>query len=171
MIFSKHTHCSNCGTQYQELNWPRICHECKAHVFNNPKPVSICVQPVTDDGIRKGLVVAQRAIDPYAGGWALVGGYMEHDDDDVFFAACREFNEETGLTFRPPFSIVFNMNNKHGSVLTFIETKAVMGYDEFLNHTLCKENLRLDIMWDIGMYELCFPSHREVAEKWFRNNQ
>ena len=55
-----------------------------------------CVVFGFDEGELKVLLV-QRGLDPYAGKWALPGGFV-HIDETLEEAALRELQEETGIT-------------------------------------------------------------------------
>jgi 8-oxo-dGTP diphosphatase len=55
-----------------------------------------CVVFGLDDGDLKVLLI-QRDLPPFAGGWALPGGFV-HVDEDLETAARRELEEETSLT-------------------------------------------------------------------------
>jgi 8-oxo-dGTP diphosphatase len=42
------------------------------------------------------ILLIQRAINPFKNSWALPGGFV-NEDENVYQAACRELNEETGM--------------------------------------------------------------------------
>ncbi len=46
------------------------------------------------------ILLIKRKNDPYAGQWALPGGFVE-TDEEVITAAARELEEETGIVRRP----------------------------------------------------------------------
>jgi len=65
--------------------------------YKYPRPaLSVdCVVFGLDEASLKVLLI-QRDLEPYRGGWALPGGFV-HVDEDVDRAAMRELREETGL--------------------------------------------------------------------------
>lgn len=66
-----------------------------------PRPVTpvLTVDAVISDA-EKGVLLIQRARHPYAGHWALPGGFVE-EGETVEQACTREAKEETGLTVEP----------------------------------------------------------------------
>jgi 8-oxo-dGTP diphosphatase len=59
--------------------------------------VDLVVLSVRDDDLV--VLVVRRGVRPYAGRWALPGGFV-HPDEDILDAAERELAEETGLSAR-----------------------------------------------------------------------
>jgi ADP-ribose pyrophosphatase YjhB (NUDIX family) len=64
--------------------------------WSNPLPVAVVLLPVAYADGRRGLVVVRRAIEPFLGGLALPGGFIE-TGESWQEAAVRELLEETGL--------------------------------------------------------------------------
>lgn len=67
------------------------------YTYEYPRP-SVAVDCVIFglDGTELKVLLIQRAHDPYAGHWALPGGFVDMDED-LDFAARRELEEETGM--------------------------------------------------------------------------
>jgi len=65
-------------------------------VYANPKP-AVCAL-ITDDAAR--ILLARRAVEPFAGYWDLPGGFVEEGEHPLD-ALRRELLEETGLEIEP----------------------------------------------------------------------
>ena len=71
------------------------------YCYDYPRPmvtVDLVVFAVAADGLR--ALFIKRKKDPFAGRWAIPGGYLEIDEP-IAFAARRELEEETGLKGLP----------------------------------------------------------------------
>lgn len=162
-------YCSECGTPYENLEWPRICSNCKHIFWKNPIPVVNVLQPIYDpvtNGV--GLAIAQRAIEPAKGRWAFVGGYVDMHDECLISAARREFREETGLEARGEGKIVHSQLNAYGNMIISVVMDQEISLPEFQTQGKpCAENYALDVLWSHNERELCFPIHNYVAERWF----
>jgi ADP-ribose pyrophosphatase YjhB (NUDIX family) len=92
-MFQKHSHCSYCGSRFEDLvAWPRHCEVCGNTTYLNPLPVAVVVLPVDH-----GVLLVRRSIPPHVGGLALPGGYINFGETWQA-AAARELFEETGIT-------------------------------------------------------------------------
>ncbi|MFO0867200.1 MAG: NUDIX hydrolase [Gemmataceae bacterium] len=71
----------------------------KKHVYDYPMPaVTVDIAIVSKDEPRRILLIRRKS-DPFAGAWALPGGFIEMDET-LDESARRELQEETGLTTR-----------------------------------------------------------------------
>ena len=90
------TFCPRCGAQLTPAAESVACGACRFVAYANPA-VAACAACVDADGR---VLLARRAVDPYAGCWDLPGGFVaeyEHPLD----ALRRELREETGLEVEP----------------------------------------------------------------------
>jgi hypothetical protein len=161
--------CGFCGTEFNDLSWPRHCTNCSRVTYRNPLAVAICLQPITH-GERTGLAIAQRAIPP-VGGWALVAGHLEvfdHGSETVEEGAAREFFEETSVRSGANPRLIRSEKNHLGHLLIIVETDAIP-WSDWTKARPCSENLALDVMWEPR--DLCFPIHTKAAKDWFEGRQ
>ena len=86
--------CPRCGTELDLDHAPaRVsCPACALIVYANPKP-TVCALIVDGEG---SVLLARRAIEPFAGFWDTPGGFVEEGEHPLD-ALRRELKEETGL--------------------------------------------------------------------------
>jgi len=162
----KDAYCSHCGTAQVATAYPKTCPACGIEAWDNPLPVVVCVQPVHDPVAGTGIMIAQRAIAPKLGEWALLGGHMENNGETIEEAAQREFLEETGLALGANPRITASYANGRGHVLISVEAEPISRAD-FQGARLCPENSAFDILRATGRIELGFPIHQTIANRWF----
>ena len=68
------------------------------HTYEYPRP-SVTVDAVVFgfDGAELQILLIERAHDPFAGSWAIPGGFVDKNES-LEAAALRELQEETGIT-------------------------------------------------------------------------
>jgi len=141
-------------------------------VYLNPTPVVVALVPVrainpTSAALEIGLLTIERGIAPQIGHLALPGGYLEYEDWRA--GLLRELLEETNIkiddvscvTLRDAFSI--DQNRKlilFGSVPPIEETHLAT----FVANRECP---RLEVIFEAR--ELAFPTHTEMARKFFES--
>lgn len=65
------------------------------HTYEYPRP-AVSADVLVLDRMNRSILLIQRKNEPFAGGWALPGGFMDMDED-AETAAIRELKEETEL--------------------------------------------------------------------------
>jgi 8-oxo-dGTP pyrophosphatase MutT (NUDIX family) len=134
--------------------------------YQNPTPVSTAVIPVsTDEGIR--LLSVVRNIEPKKGEVGLPGGYV--DKLETFEqAAARETWEETGLRLLPEnFSLMLSRVTPQNNTLVFCSYNHIVKASD-IDLTFANEETQKIVLASPDQ-EFCFPSHVEVARKFWDN--
>ncbi|MFQ5934928.1 MAG: NUDIX domain-containing protein [Acidiferrobacterales bacterium] len=70
----------------------------KAHAYSDPHPAvttDIVIFSIRDEKLK--LLLVERAREPFAGAWALPGGFIGHEED-LETCALRALEEETGVS-------------------------------------------------------------------------
>ena len=166
-MYKPHDHCHRCGTQYHALDWPRRCGKCRSEEWRRINPVAVLLQPVVDQDGELSLVIGQRGIKPFIGGWAFIGGHVEFGED-IEDAALREFREETGIIPDPKLRYMHSRGLEDGALLTFFTNDPIPSH-ALLNFKECRECT--GVMSISKPSKLCFPTHEEVMEIWFSKNK
>lgn len=136
------------------------------NLYQNPTPVSAALIPVsTDQGIR--LLSVVRNIEPKRGEVGLPGGYV--DKLETFEqAAARETLEETGLSLRSEdFSLMLSRVTPQNNTLVFCSYKNIVKASDIDLSFSNQETQK--IVLAAPDQEFCFPSHAEVATKFWEN--
>jgi 8-oxo-dGTP diphosphatase len=145
------------------------CDACGVTNWQNPKPVAVLLQPVRRFDSSLGLLTIRRGIAPFAGEWALVGGFIE-PGESAEQAALRELREETGLEPAVIAGTTGVLNTKptpNGQLLIFVRR-------EHMSEAEITEKFRPSAEatdWRVSAPgdRLCFPLHTEAAERFFRS--
>lgn len=172
-------YCGNCGTRFDNEDWPRVCGYCKQYTWLNPKPVVVTLHKVIDDrqqpcwrdgGLvphRVGALVAKRAIDPGRGKWGLISGFMEVGET-AEHAAAREFLEETSLEVESTPRYLYSDYNVHNQLMLFFIVDEPMSYEKFSTGKVCPENEELGVVWEEE--ELAFPVQSQFLSRWLKGD-
>ena len=90
------TTCPRCGRTLQSEEKSVSCPACGLTVYANPAPTASAV--ILDDAGR--VLLARRAVEPGAGLWDLVGGFIDEGEDPLD-ALRREVREELSVDVEP----------------------------------------------------------------------
>lgn len=174
------THCHFDGTRYvrasAESEWPRKCPECGHLQFNNPKPIGVLLQTVTD-GKRTGILTPVRGHAPMIGFQAGTGGFQELSDQSSEHAGAREKHEEVdrslGMEIDDEDDIQILCSRATGPILPERRQNLVFSvnpnpvhisaYDRFVPDA---ETTAIEFSW--GPRLLAFPSHTYALAKYFK---
>ena len=173
---SPHTFCSCCGTRYPSSDWPRVCSNCNFMQFNNPTPIGVLLQTVTD-GNRTGILTPIRGHAPMIGFPAETGGFQEVTDFSFEHTGCREFCEEIRLGQINPDKCELLMSRLSGPLLPVGKRQSLVfsvnpvplhidAFDDFIPDA---ETSAIDFAW--GPKALAFPTHTMALALYFKKYQ
>ena len=153
-------YCPTCGNKTREAippgdNIPRsVCHKCGHVHYENPKILVACI---IYEG-EKALWI-KRAHEPDMGSWAIPAGFMERGET-VQEAACRELQEETGVTLQPKEIKLYSVLSLPDLDQVYITYSAPLRSHEFhvTEETL---EVRLLSQCEVAGYELAYPAEME----------
>lgn len=160
---TKNLFCSECGTPYEALEWPRTCKNCGFIHWQSPVPVAAIIQPITD-GVRTGVLILRRAIQPQLGEWSLPGGFMENNGESAEQGAMRELYEETNIQLILEPWLVSSTASATGRLIIMCESAEILQLND-IEIKLCAENSDYRIAWEFE--ELAFPIHSKAMKEWF----
>lgn len=157
----KNSYCSYCGAAFPEdLAWPRLCPACGSTSYRNPLPVSVVLLPVDGDG----LLLIRRTNAPQVGELALPGGFI-NVGESWQEAGARELWEETGARVDAEGIRLFDVQSApDGTVLIFGLAPPVR---EAALPPFVPTNETSEMVVARGPTELAFPTHRDVAARFW----
>ncbi|MFO0554515.1 MAG: NUDIX domain-containing protein [Polyangiaceae bacterium] len=173
MVHERDSHCHRCGARYPQItSYPRVCGSCQNQVWANPLPVSVVLVPVAvDGGVRSGLLVVRRSIEPRKGLLALVGGFLE-EQETWQEGGAREIREETGVVVDPATLAPFwftSTEPKPNRVLLF-STAAPLDVARLPPFTPSNETSERGLVFGPGGLDsiLAFPLHSAAIRRYFQ---
>lgn len=118
-----------------------------------------------------GILVGQRAQEPCAGQWALIGGFVEISDPSYEYGACREYCEEIEEAPGVPLSnpggatLLFSSRGDFGQTIAFSMAENVLPLEKLNDFKPNTETAAVEVAW--SPRDLCFSSHTEALLRWF----
>ena len=130
------TTCPRCGYDLERGDKSVSCPSCGLTVYANPAPTASAL--VLDAEGR--VLLARRAIDPAAGLWDLLGGFIDEAEEPLD-ALRRELREETNLEIEP-LEYLGGYPDRYGGdgiyTLNFYWTARVVGGEQRLDDELAE---------------------------------
>lgn len=134
----------------------------------NPVPVSVVLLPVEHEG-RIGLLVVRRGIEPRSGYLAIVGGFVD-TDEEWQAAGAREVREETGVQIAPsltPFWFT-STQPRPNRVLLFGVAAQISSRDLGVFEPTNETTERGLVFGPDGLDDIfAFGLHVDAARRWF----
>jgi ADP-ribose pyrophosphatase YjhB (NUDIX family) len=157
-MLKKNSHCSFCGTRFNDEPWPRTCRACGQTSYLNPLPVVVALLPIGD-----GLVGVRRNIEPKRGTLTLPGGYVDLNETWQE-GAVRELREETGISIDPGEIRLYDVQNGLDDTLVIFGLATPQPRDR-LKPFQSRETQEIALI-DRPM-ELGWPNHTVIVARYF----
>lgn len=139
--------------------------------YNNPTPVSVIIIPVQKDN-EIGYLGIQRNVEPFIGGLAFPGGFVD-ENEGLRQAAARELYEEVGFKIEDIKTLLFiheeTIKEKNQLIVFFNYGKVVPWEDIETAYNLNKNKEVQNIVFLDKNSTLCFPLHNAVLHKFFKD--
>jgi 8-oxo-dGTP diphosphatase len=157
--------CPRCAAALEHEHGLVRCPACALVVYARPTP-AVCALIVDDDGR---VLLGRRAVEPAAGRWDILGGFMEEDEQPLETLR-RELREELGLEIEP-LEFVGAVGDRYGeearATLNLCWTARVVGGELRLSEELA------EVRWFARdelpeRDELAFPNCGELLDAWKR---
>lgn len=158
--------CGYCGHKYSELNWPRTCKCCSNISFRNPIPVAVGILPFELENGNHSILLVERAIKPFIGGFCLPGGFIDWNESWKEAISREVFEETTVITDPNEFSLqTIHSTPDNTRILIFGKSNKIRNIKELTTFKPSQETSKL-LLGDIST-KLCFSLHQEVYDNIF----
>jgi 8-oxo-dGTP diphosphatase len=156
-------HCPRCAASLVRERGLVRCAACALVVYARPTP-AVCALIVDDAGR---VLLGRRAVEPAAGRWDILGGFMEEDEQPLETLR-REMREELGVEIEPA-EFVAAVADRYGedgrATLNLCWTARVVGGELRLSDELA------EVRWFArdelpGGNELAFPNCAALLAAW-----
>jgi len=153
------SYCSYCGSRFKETEpWPRHCGNCHNISYLNPLPVVVVMLPMEG-----GLIVIRRNIEPRKGTLNLPGGYLDLGETWQQ-GACRELQEETGITITDQDISLFDVRSGLDHILVVFGLARPQPIELFKPFSSAETQ---EVVLVKEPIELGFPLHTEMMKRFF----
>ena len=156
-------YCPRCAGPLERAPGLVRCPTCGLVVYARPTP-AVCALIVDDTGR---VLLGRRAVEPAAGRWDILGGFMEEDEQPLD-ALRRELREELGLEIEP-LEFVAAVGDRYGdeerATLNLCWTARVVGGELDLSEELAEARWFAPDELPEGD-ELAFPNCAELLAAW-----
>jgi len=133
--------------------------------YNNPVPVAVNVVTVQKKDGTIGLLGVERGIEPYIGGLAFPGGFV-NQLESIEQAAAREFDEEVGIKSTPDdWRILLSRITPNNRVLVFCGYEETIAEDDVAK-MVPNDEVKSFVILD-PTSKLCFSLHQAVMDAAF----
>ena len=161
-------YCPYCGIQFVNVIYPITCKCCNNKIPINPIPIAVGLLPFYTDYFGTGLLLVNRAINPFIGEVCFPSGYIGYNESWEKAISREIFEETTIITTPEEFELInVSLTLDNTRILIFGVSKCVRTIDELKNYKPGRATSDVNI--GIGTDKLCFSLHQNVYDMWFVN--
>lgn len=135
--------------------------------YNSPLAVGVAVVPVVKDG-KEGFVAFKRGINPFIGGVAFPGGFVNEKEDSKE-SAIRELEEEVGLSLvdQKKWAHIAEKKTPNNQLLIFYRYADILDWEdvEKAYSKLKDKSESQGLVFLESNTEMCFSLHAEVNQE------